>query len=67
MVLGAIAAHLGYLKLPWVIAWAFAGTLVADQLYFFIGRYQGRSILCRRPAWHACAQRVLALGRGLAR
>lgn len=61
VVLGAIAAHLGYLKLPWVIAWAFAGTLVADQLYFFIGRYKGRSLLCRRPSWQARAHRVAAL------
>lgn len=59
LVLGAVAANLGYLKLHWVIGWAFAGTLIADQLYFYIGRYKGRSLLCRRPHWQARADRVL--------
>jgi len=63
LVLGAIAANLGYLKLPWVIGWAFAGTLVADQAYFFIGRYKGRALLCRRPVWQARVHRVLALSQ----
>lgn len=61
LVIGAIAAHLGYLKLPWVITWAFLGTLVADQLYFFIGRRKGRSLVCRYPSWQRRAERVLAL------
>ncbi|HPC73536.1 MAG TPA: DedA family protein [Syntrophales bacterium] len=38
LVLGGFAAHLGFLKLPWVIAAAFAGTLSGDQLYFYLGR-----------------------------
>lgn len=59
VLLGAIGAHLGYLELPWVIAWSFAGTLFADQLYFFIGRRKGRALLRRRPQWQARADRVL--------
>ncbi len=42
LVLGGLSAHLGYLKLPWVIAAAFCGTLPGDQLYFFLGRRRRR-------------------------
>lgn len=58
LVLGGIAAKLGYLKLPWVIACAFTGTLFGDQLFFFLGRYRGQAFLERRPGWEARAKRV---------
>lgn len=58
LVLGGIAAHLGYLELPWVIATAFCGTVIGDQLYFFLGRYLGANYLRRIPAWQARAVKV---------
>ena len=58
LILAGIAAKLGYLELPWVIAYGFAGSLIGDQLAFFLGRWRGRSILQRHPAWHARAARV---------
>lgn len=58
LVLGGIAAKLGYLELPWVIAYGFAGSLIGDQLAFFLGRWRGRSLLQRHPAWTARAARV---------
>lgn len=61
LILGGVAAKLGYLSLPWVIAAAFAGTLAGDQLFFFLGRYQGRDLLARRPRWQGRADRVHAL------
>jgi membrane protein DedA with SNARE-associated domain len=62
LVLGGLAAHLGYLSLPAVVAAGFVGTFVGDQLYFHIGRRHGRAFLAKRPAWEtrvARAQRVL--------
>ena len=59
LVLGGIAAHLHYLSLEWVIACGFCGSLCGDQLYFYIGRRHGNTLLARRPHWHANAQRVL--------
>ena len=58
MVLGGVAAHLGYLSLHWVIAWGFCGTLLGDQLYFFLGRRHGKTLLARRPSWQARADQV---------
>lgn len=61
LVLGGIAAHLGYLQLPWVIFAAFIGTLAGDQLFFFLGRHYGPSLLKHRPAWQKQASRVQRL------
>jgi len=58
LVLGGVAAHRGYLSLPWVIVAAFAGTLSGDQLYFFLGRWHSQKILDRRPSWKARAARA---------
>jgi membrane protein DedA with SNARE-associated domain len=51
LVLGGFAARRGYLDLAGVIAAAFAGSLIGDQVYFFLGRLQGTRIVARRPAW----------------
>jgi membrane protein DedA with SNARE-associated domain len=59
LVLGGLAAHLGYLSLDWVIACGFCGTLFGDQLYFFFGRRHGKTLLARHPSWHPRAERVL--------
>lgn len=61
LVLGGLAAHLGYLELPWVIAAGFAGSLLGDQLYFFIGRRHGQAQLQKHPGWQAPAERVLRM------
>lgn len=58
LVLGGVAAKLGYLKLSWVIAFAFVGTLLGDQLFFFLGRFRGDAFLKRHPSWRARASRV---------
>jgi membrane protein DedA with SNARE-associated domain len=51
LVLGGFAAHRGYLALPWVILAAFIGTLMWDQLFFYLGRTQSQRVLARRPLW----------------
>ena len=61
LVLGGFAAHRGYLELPWVIVSAFLGSLFGDQLYYFIGRLKGQSILEKRPRWKAKSEKVFSL------
>jgi membrane protein DedA with SNARE-associated domain len=58
MILGGVAAQLGYLSLGWVIACGFIGTLTGDQLYFYLGRRHGTAFMARRPAWQERSQRV---------
>ena len=58
LILGGVAAKLGYLSLPGVIACGFTGTLLGDQLYFLLGRYKGKTFLNRRPVRKMQAQRV---------
>jgi membrane protein DedA with SNARE-associated domain len=61
LIAGGFAAHLGHLRLPWVMLAAFAGSLAGDQFYFYLGRLKGRAFLERRPRWKAKADRVTEL------
>ena len=61
LILGGFAAHRGYLELPWVIVYAFFGTLFGDQLYFYIGRTKGQSALEKRPHWKTKSEKVFKL------
>ena len=49
LALAGLAAHRGYLALPWVIAVAAAGGFLGDQIYFFVGRRYGPRVLARFP------------------
>ena len=61
LVMSGIAAKLGYLKLPWVMLVAFAGSLCGDQLGFYVGRFYGPGVLAKKPQWEAKAQYVYEL------
>ncbi len=61
LIAAGFAAHVGYLKLQWVILAAFVGSLAGDQFYFFVGRVKGKTFLHRRPAWETKVRRVLQL------
>ena len=61
LIMAGFAAHSGYLALPWVMLIAFFGSLLGDQLYFFLGRRHGRRILQRFPKLRARANIVDAL------
>jgi len=61
LVVAGFAAHRGYLYLPWVMVWAFWGTLISDQAFFHLGRSRGRKILSRHPKWQGRARKVHAL------
>jgi len=61
LVAAGFLAHQGYLELPWVIVFAFAGTYAGDQLYFFLGRFKGMKFIDSKPAWKAKSSRVFEL------
>lgn len=63
LVLGGFFAHRGYLVLEWVILSAFIGTYAGDQLFYYIGRWRGQTILAKRPHWQLRSQRVFELLR----
>ncbi len=53
LVLGGLAAHQGYLRLSMVILSAFAGSLMGDQLFFFLGRRHSEYVLKKLPGWRS--------------
>jgi membrane protein DedA with SNARE-associated domain len=61
LALAALAAHRGYLALPWVIAVAAAGGFLGDQIYFLVGRFAGDRVLARWPGLRPGAERVRRL------
>jgi len=61
LVLGGLAAHRGYLALPYVILTAFIGTLCGDQLFFFLGRWHSDAFLKKRPSWCARVEKAQKL------
>jgi membrane protein DedA with SNARE-associated domain len=61
VVLGGLAAHRGYLELPWVIFSAALGALVGDQFYFYLGRAKGKTALEKRSNWKRKSEKVFAL------
>ncbi len=61
LVVAGFAAYEEYLELPWVMVTAFFGSLFGDQLYFFIGRYKGRSLLRKYPSWQPRVNRFRKL------
>ena len=61
LIIAGFLAHRGYLDLTYVITAAFIGTLIGDQLYFYIGRIKGRQFIDTRPAWQVRTQRIFKL------
>jgi membrane protein DedA with SNARE-associated domain len=61
VILAALAANQGYLPLWQVVLAAFAGACSADQFYFFLGRWQGRSLISKRPAWQKRSEKATRL------
>jgi len=64
LLLAGFAAHLGHLDLYFVIIVAVIGGFIGDQVFFFLGRYQGQRILDRFPKYaRATARAQEMLGR----
>lgn len=58
LLLAGVAAHQGYLQLPWVIAVAFLGSFMGDQLFFLMGRFKGKPFLAKRPLWQVRTEKA---------
>jgi len=58
LVMGGFAAYQGYLSLGWVIVAAFIGSLLGDQLFFYLGRKHNQKVLARWPSWKFRAEKV---------
>jgi len=61
LLLAAYAAHRGYLSLPAVVAVAFFGATLGDQIFFFSGRFFGHGLMQRLPLIRARAEKINAL------
>jgi membrane protein DedA with SNARE-associated domain len=58
LVIGGFAAYQGYLSLGWVITAAFIGSLMGDQLFFYLGCKHNQKVLARWPSWKFRAEKV---------
>ena len=61
VVVAGFLSHRDYLHPQLVATAAFAGSFLADQFFFFLGRRQGRAFLQRHPRWQPGAARAEAL------
>lgn len=61
LIAASLAAHQGYLDLPWVVVVAFVATMAADQFYFFFGRLKGKRYLNNHPVWQSRVGKVQSL------
>lgn len=57
--MAGLAAHMDYLDLKWVIVCGMVGSMLGDQLYFYLGRRHGQALLERRPAWRSKTATVI--------
>lgn len=63
LVIAGFLAHRGYFRLDLVMAAAFAGSVLGDQMYFFLGRWKGRDFIASRPYLSRHSDRVERLLR----
>lgn len=56
--LAGFIAHQEHLRLEIIIPVAIAGAVIGDQAFFYFGRYKGREILAKHPAWHPRVERI---------
>jgi len=56
-------AHEGYLSLPKIILVSFVGTLLADQILYFVGRHYGNPFIERFPSMRPRSERAFQLLR----
>lgn len=61
VVLAGFAAFQGHLSLQYVIPIAILGSSLGDHFFFYLGRLKGRSVLAKRPHWHARVSKIHSL------
>lgn len=58
LVAAGFAAHRGFLNLVVVWAIAFSGSVIGDQIFFYIGRFKGKAFLAKKLSWKLQVDRV---------
>ncbi|HLX81402.1 MAG TPA: DedA family protein [Burkholderiales bacterium] len=58
LLVAGFVAHRGYLDLPTLVGVAIAGSFLANQIWFYLGRWQGAKLLERFPRYLAPAARA---------
>jgi membrane protein DedA with SNARE-associated domain len=61
VIFAGYAAFLQHLDFWLIVAFAWCGSFLGDQAYFFLGRRYGQRLLARRPKWQLRAQIALDL------
>ena len=61
VIFSGIAAREGMVDLVTLIACAWAGSFLGDQLYFALGRHAGARMLRRYPRWQPGVDKALGL------
>ena len=61
IIFAGYAAFLEQLDFWLIVAFAWSGSFLGDQVYFFLGRRYGQRLLARRPAWKSRVQIALDL------
>jgi membrane protein DedA with SNARE-associated domain len=61
LIVAGFAAQQHLIRLDAALLAAFVGSMLGDQLYFYIGRRYGQEIFRRRPYWRLAADRALKL------
>jgi len=61
IIFSGVAAREGLLDIYLLIAFAWSGSFLGDQTYFFIGRRYGERLLKRFPRWRPGVNRALSL------
>jgi membrane protein DedA with SNARE-associated domain len=61
VIFSGIAAREGMLDLVTLIACAWGGSFLGDQLYFMLGRHAGARMLRRYPRWQPGVDKALGL------
>lgn len=61
VIFAGYAAHLGLLSLPTLIACAWLGSFCGDQVYFFLGRRYGATLIKKFPKWEPRVARAMDL------
>ncbi len=47
LIIGGLAVQQGYLDLPLVFLCSFIGTIISDNLFFFLGRFHGNELISK--------------------
>ncbi|WP_431273429.1 DedA family protein [Variovorax ureilyticus] len=60
LILAGFACHHGHLTVPLTLAVAVTGATLGDQVFYWVGRYRGPTLLARLPVLAQQAERVAA-------